>query len=258
MGQKVNPVGMRIGIIRDWDANWYAPKSKVADFLHEDLKIRSFINSFYKTAMTKSNKELIIFHLRGQHIKAENSYPHDPQFSIFTVDSIKGNFSESQKRDIAFYDNATLYNDYVIANILNRYKNSNAVMLYLSDHGEEIHDFRNRYGRTDEAVMNSNILRYQFEIPFMIWCSNSYIKNNPKKIKNIKNALNKPFMNDNICQLLIDLCDIKTYYYHPSRDLISPSFKAYENRIVQGKFDYDIIMKKNNHKYDKKYGKKNQ
>ena len=50
MGQKVNPVGMRIGIIRDWDANWYAPKSKVADFLHEDLKIRSFINSFYKTA----------------------------------------------------------------------------------------------------------------------------------------------------------------------------------------------------------------
>ncbi len=50
MGQKVNPVGMRIGIIRDWDANWYAPKAKVADLLLEDLKIRSFINSFYKAA----------------------------------------------------------------------------------------------------------------------------------------------------------------------------------------------------------------
>lgn len=50
MGQKVNPVGMRIGIIRDWDASWYAPKAKVADLLHEDLKIRSFINSFYKSA----------------------------------------------------------------------------------------------------------------------------------------------------------------------------------------------------------------
>ncbi|HOE77038.1 MAG TPA: 30S ribosomal protein S3 [Bacilli bacterium] len=50
MGQKVNPVGMRIGIIRDWDATWYAPKAKVADLLLEDLKIRSFINSFYKAA----------------------------------------------------------------------------------------------------------------------------------------------------------------------------------------------------------------
>lgn len=50
MGQKVNPVGMRIGIIRDWDAKWYAPKNKVADLLHEDLKIRNFLNKFYKDA----------------------------------------------------------------------------------------------------------------------------------------------------------------------------------------------------------------
>ena len=48
MGQKVNPIGMRIGIIRDWDAKWYASKTKVADLLHEDLKIRAFLNNFYK------------------------------------------------------------------------------------------------------------------------------------------------------------------------------------------------------------------
>lgn len=50
MGQKVNPVGMRIGIIRDWEAKWYAPKAKVADLLHEDLRIREFLNNFYKAA----------------------------------------------------------------------------------------------------------------------------------------------------------------------------------------------------------------
>lgn len=50
MGQKVSPIGLRIGIIRDWDAKWYAPKTKVANLLHEDLKIRDFINTFYKTA----------------------------------------------------------------------------------------------------------------------------------------------------------------------------------------------------------------
>ena len=46
MGQKVSPIGLRVGIIRDWDAKWYAPKDKVADYLHQDLKIRAFIAAF--------------------------------------------------------------------------------------------------------------------------------------------------------------------------------------------------------------------
>ena len=50
MGQKVSPIGLRVGIIRGWDAKWYAPKAKVADLLHEDLKIREFLFAFYKTA----------------------------------------------------------------------------------------------------------------------------------------------------------------------------------------------------------------
>ena len=44
MGQKVNPIGMRVGIIRDWDAKWYAEK-EYAEFLHEDLRIRKFIST---------------------------------------------------------------------------------------------------------------------------------------------------------------------------------------------------------------------
>ena len=44
MGQKVHPIGMRVGIIRDWDAKWYAEK-EYAEFLHEDLRIRKFIAS---------------------------------------------------------------------------------------------------------------------------------------------------------------------------------------------------------------------
>jgi len=42
VGQKINPIGMRIGVIRDWDAKWYAEK-EYADLLHEDLRIRKFI-----------------------------------------------------------------------------------------------------------------------------------------------------------------------------------------------------------------------
>lgn len=49
MGQKVNPLGLRIGFIRDWDSRWYAGKD-YADLLHEDLKIRDYIEKRLKTA----------------------------------------------------------------------------------------------------------------------------------------------------------------------------------------------------------------
>lgn len=49
MGQKVNPHGLRIGIIKSWDAKWYADK-EYAKFLHEDVKIRELIKKKLYTA----------------------------------------------------------------------------------------------------------------------------------------------------------------------------------------------------------------
>ncbi|PHV71327.1 30S ribosomal protein S3 [Sporanaerobium hydrogeniformans] len=43
MGQKVNPHGLRVGIIKDWDAKWYADKKEFGNYLVEDNKIRTFI-----------------------------------------------------------------------------------------------------------------------------------------------------------------------------------------------------------------------
>lgn len=43
MGQKVNPHGLRVGIIKDWDTKWYADKKNFSDFLIEDYKIREFV-----------------------------------------------------------------------------------------------------------------------------------------------------------------------------------------------------------------------
>ncbi len=44
MGQKVNPIGFRLGINRTWDSRWYANKANYADLLHEDLELRGFLN----------------------------------------------------------------------------------------------------------------------------------------------------------------------------------------------------------------------
>lgn len=49
MGQKVSPVGLRIGVIRDWESKWYADKD-FATLLHEDLRIRKYIKGRLKDA----------------------------------------------------------------------------------------------------------------------------------------------------------------------------------------------------------------
>ena len=43
MGQKVNPHGLRVGIIKDWDTNWYANKKNFSEYLVEDFKIRKYV-----------------------------------------------------------------------------------------------------------------------------------------------------------------------------------------------------------------------
>ena len=50
MGQKVNPIGLRLGISSDWQSKWYADKKNYAKTLHEDIKIRNFIKEKYKAA----------------------------------------------------------------------------------------------------------------------------------------------------------------------------------------------------------------
>ncbi len=50
MGQKVNPVSFRLGIIKNWDSIWYDDKKSYVNNLHEDIKIRKFIENKYKPA----------------------------------------------------------------------------------------------------------------------------------------------------------------------------------------------------------------
>ena len=50
MGQKVNPNGFRVGVIKDWNTRWYASKKDFADFLVEDRTIRDFVKKKYYQA----------------------------------------------------------------------------------------------------------------------------------------------------------------------------------------------------------------
>ena len=44
MGQKINPIGLRLGINRTWDSRWFAGKNEYGKLLHEDVKIREMLH----------------------------------------------------------------------------------------------------------------------------------------------------------------------------------------------------------------------
>lgn len=54
MGQKVNPIGLRIGVNKDWDSKWFAPKKDFGNLLNKDVKIRNYIAKELKDAAVAS------------------------------------------------------------------------------------------------------------------------------------------------------------------------------------------------------------
>ena len=181
-----------------------------------------------------SGLNLVVFHLMGQHRDFKERFPHD-RFSCFTADSIKRKESyvdNSVKGVIADYDNATLYNDYVLGKIIAAFADDNTVLVYFSDHGEEVFDYRNRMGR-EYTSLNRNLLKYQYDVPFMVWCSDVFKAKNPGTVAAIEHAVDRPFMIDNVCNMLFGIAEIETPFYRDSLDLISPDYKCSE-RFING------------------------
>ncbi|WP_408955508.1 30S ribosomal protein S3 [Natroniella sp. ANB-PHB2] len=67
MGQKINPHGLRVGVVKDWDAKWYADKDEYANLLHEDLEIREHI----KTKMYEAGIARIVIERAANRIKLD-------------------------------------------------------------------------------------------------------------------------------------------------------------------------------------------
>lgn len=200
------------------------------------------IQSFLSQKFPTTQNNLTILHLWGQHIAAKDHYPHTARFNHFTRDSItvkKPWLTSAMRQAIAEYDNATYYNDALIGEVINHYRHANAVIVYLSDHGEETYDWRPGIGR-NASPMCANVLKYQFDIPFVVWCSDKYQARHPRIMQAIKASLHKPMSSDIICNMLFHLAGMKTEYYRPSLDILSKKYRC-PKRIVLDKYNYDAI-----------------
>ena len=186
---------------------------------------------------------LIIFHLIGQHVSYNTRFPRDRH--KFTADDYterRPDIGNGRRRMIANYDNACLYNDSIVDQIVKRFANKNAIVIYMPDHGEEIYEpGRNIVCRNHSAEVDWPLAHYEFEVPFWIYCSHRYALAHPQVFKAIKDAKGKRFMTDALPHMLVWLAGISTKSYHPQYNLLSPDYNEMRPRILKGAADYDKL-----------------
>lgn len=177
--------------------------------------------------------ELTIVHLNGQHIYSANNFPHErfSRFGMADYTFTDLDLDARQLQEVADYDNATLYNDWVVSTIMERYRDKEAVVVYLSDHGEEVHDYRPFLGRTHKRFPTRQELKYQYEIPFMVYMSDAYKEKHPVVVRRVESAVYHRFMSDDLPHMLLGLSGIRTMWYEPQRDLLNPDFNLERERI---------------------------
>ena len=156
-----------------------------------------------------SSKNLIILHTSGSHWNYEFRYPDD--FNIF-----KPGCSTSliNKRDpstcshdglINIYDNSIIYTDYFIAQVIEKFKSKNAIIIYASDHGQ----FLGENGK----FMHGNLGNYtkeQYNIPIIFWVSETFKQKNSKKWQNIVSHKGHRLSHDYIFHSILDCSSINS------------------------------------------------
>ena len=185
------------------------------------------------SSICDNSRELTILHLKGQHIYATYNFPHE-SFSVFQPSDYlphKISMDVRQVQEVADYDNATLFNDYVVSSIMRWYQGRNALVVYLSDHGEEVHDYREFLGRSHEDDPTPEAIKYQFQVPFMIFMSDSYKQSNPQVVERIIAAQGRKFMSDDLPHMLLGLSGITTDWYDADRDILKADFDTTRVRI---------------------------
>ena len=208
----------RFTLLRDrWDEG-ISYDEKILPLLDEILSLSSsFDKNFY------------VLHLMGTHMSYHYRYPSDfSKFSFSDEDGFDG-ITDAQKKIRAEYDNAILYNDFIVNEIIKRFENKNAIVIYISDHGEEVYEEKNFFGH-EESIGS----RYMIEIPMLIWVSKEFQDAFPDLEKRIAQSTEKPFMTDDMLHVILDIMDIESEEYRSELSIINQSFNEERIRIYSG------------------------
>ena len=214
------------------DIWWYDPE--VAQTIKEKL------------SEEKGNRTFYVVHLDGQHFPFADRTPNrEKKFTAADIKKRDSYLTQDMKQAIADYDNAILLNDKTLGEIFKIYKQRKAIIVFLSDHGEEIYDYRPKAMRPPmNTHMKKQYALHLHSIPVFVWISEQYKSSYPKIVNLILQAKNKPYSHDIIGNMMITLGHISSPYYRAEDDILNPQFKHGKRLMMElnPPLDYDSII----------------
>ena len=158
-----------------------------------------------------------VIHLMGAHEEFSKRYP--PEFARFTPEDEagRGALEDASARAVrAAYDNAVLYDDAIVDEIIRRFEDKDALVIFISDHGEEVYDTRAQFGHGDETSP------WQRAVPMVFWMSKAFRANHPTDVQRIEAARRNHWQSDEMIHTLLDLMHVRVADFDETKSLLAP------------------------------------
>lgn len=227
---------------------YYREECVIGDFFLDNVRVRnllfdeanteryaydeSLLPMFQKAIDNRAENKFMILHVYGQHTSYTDRYPASHTTFTSTDYTTRKDLSQSERRYVAGYDNAIHYQDSIDGVIFDKLRDKDAIVVFVSDHGEEVLDFPNHvYGRRPYRYA-PDIVRSEYEIPMWIWCSPMYRKKHAAIVDAIRSSIAKPLINTDLSHLILELAGIKTKYFDPTRSIINPKYDGSRKRYI--------------------------
>ena len=175
---------------------------------------------FSKALADGAERKFIVVHLLGTHMSYQYRYP--PSFDKFTDrQGVPEGVRDDQLPTYNSYDNAVLYNDFVVSSLIKDYaKNDpNGFLMYLSDHGEDVFDSA---GHSTLGRNEGKPTAPMYTIPFMAWASPKWRANHEW---DFTGETGRPYSSSNLIHTWADLAGLSADELDDSKSLVSDSFK---------------------------------
>ncbi len=186
---------------------------------------------------TEENK-IIFIHLMGSHNAYKYRYPENFSRFDYKKDIIpdKPYLNDDDRKLIDEYDNSVLYTDFVVSSIIKemqKKEDAASCVVFFSDHAEEVFDYRHVVGHFIQGTS-----RYQCEVPFILWYSDAYQKENPNLV--IKE--NRPFITEDFIYSISSLAGLSYKDFKPERSLFDTKYTPKVRWV--GDITYEEVLKK--------------
>lgn len=152
------------------------------------------------------SRHVVFVHLMGHHVDFEQRYPSE--YAVFKPEQY-ATHPKHQRENYATYDNATLYNDYIVDSLFASLGDRQAVGVYFSDHGLDFYesdlDYCSHANDHDATSVEAGL-----KIPMMVYATEQWKTANPAQIDELRQVAAHPFNTEQLPQLILQIVGYHT------------------------------------------------